>query len=68
MKRFYDDETMNFAVLLSLGFAYHGIADVERAIERAKHAVLALPVDSPQRRPLVEHLVALRLRRDELRS
>lgn len=28
MKRFFDDETMNFAVLLSLGFAYHGIADV----------------------------------------
>lgn len=28
MKRFYDDETMNFAVLLSLGFVYHGIADV----------------------------------------
>lgn len=28
MKRFYDDDTMNFAVLLSLGFAYHGIADV----------------------------------------
>lgn len=28
MQRFYDDEGMNFAVLLSLGFAYANIADV----------------------------------------
>jgi hypothetical protein len=27
MQRFYDDEGMHFAVLLGLGFAYHGIAD-----------------------------------------
>ena len=27
MREFYDDEGMNFAVLLGLGFAYHGIAD-----------------------------------------
>ena len=28
MQRFYDDEGMNFAVLLSLGFAYANLADV----------------------------------------
>ena len=28
MPRFYDDEGMNFAVLISLGFAYANIADV----------------------------------------
>jgi hypothetical protein len=27
MQRFYDDEDLNFAVLLALGFAYHGAAD-----------------------------------------
>jgi hypothetical protein len=27
MQRFYDDEGMNFAVLLGLGFCYHGISD-----------------------------------------
>lgn len=27
MRRFYDDEGMNFSVLLGLGFAYHGLAD-----------------------------------------
>ncbi len=27
MRQFYDDEGLNFAVLLGLGFAYHGIAD-----------------------------------------
>src|SRR5579862_9623503 len=28
MQRFYDDEGMNFAVLLSLGFAYANLSDV----------------------------------------
>lgn len=28
MQRFYDDDDMNFAVLISLGFAYAGITDV----------------------------------------
>src|SRR5262245_49440950 len=28
MREFYADEGMNFAVLLGLGFVYHGIADV----------------------------------------
>jgi len=27
VRRFYDDEGMNFAVLMGLGFVYHGIAD-----------------------------------------
>lgn len=35
MQRFFDDETMNFAVLLALGFAYHGIADVGEVLATA---------------------------------
>jgi hypothetical protein len=38
VRKFYDDEGMNFAVLLGLGFVYHGLADageILATIERA---------------------------------
>lgn len=47
---------------------FRSLADIERTIDRVKLSVLGLPVDSPQRPLLVEQLVALRLRRDELRD
>jgi hypothetical protein len=37
VRKFYDDEGMNFAVLLGLGFVYHGLADageILSAVER----------------------------------
>jgi Esterase FrsA-like len=37
MQRFYDDEGMNFAVLLSLGFAYSNLADVGETLATIEH-------------------------------
>ena len=54
MQRFYDDEGTNFAVLLGLGFCYHGITDtgeVLSTIERVPRATARRGSGSGRRPP-----------------
>ena len=57
MRKFYDDEGMNFAVLLGLGFVYHGLADAgDRTGEELVRRLIGLWEDRPEIR---EQMVAI---------